>query len=1014
MATQTVRTIYEAVVNQAQANLGRLARETDKTATSVDKLDQALDSAGKRDVTPEVDVDIREAEAEVRKLTAELDKLEKTHIDPNIEVDIAKSEAKIDKLETELQILGRMDPSPQVTADTERAEAQIEGLRARITAMESLTAESTLTVDVDRARTDLADAEAKLKELQGAKAEMVLEVDSDSVEQAFDDAEDAAEEGGESAGMAGAGGIAAALKSGSAKNLVAGGVLGLIAGVGVQLNKAAVDWVRSGLEPNRLEDVFGASAGLDEGTARRFGAAAGDAYANAWGDSVEANLATGKSALDNALLPSTATQAEIRGTIEQLTAVSEILDVDVTEAAEAAGNMMKSGLAENAEEAFDIIVAGSQNGLDRSKDWIDTLREYSQMFESLGLSGAEAGGLIEQAMDAGARNSDVAADALKEFSIRAQDDSKAVRQAYQDLGLDADEMGSKIAAGGEDAKEGLDLVLDGLRDIEDPMERNAAGVALFGTMWEDMGNGAGVLAMDLDGLGDSWVNVGDTAQDAMDRMSDNAATSLETTKRTVENTLTQLAGGLASAWEEPIQGISEWVLANRSVILEYLYDFQDGFFDAARAVVEFGAMVVDVSGNAAGALAPLVSGLGLAVEAAGHLSGNQDLIDFGDNIQTAADGMSEFADGAEGMAETMRTDWIGAIDDAEDRMGEWRGPALLRAQLDDAIYVMTTRVDEFSDHVDEAGGTVTINGDELPAEEALNALIEAVSESDGTVQINGETYSAEEALDAYMRVIEENPGEVTVTANTGPAEEQFEGLVSSTPPATIDTGADTGDAESSINHAARDRDTSIDVGDNASGSSSRIDSASRDRGSHIDVDDNSSAANSRINNAARNRRMTITVGYSDPGFRGSGGSSRGFAYGGRVPGSSGFASGYGIVPAPAAPYGVDNILWPDMSGGGPGLATGGPVLGRPLAGGEWVVNPISSRQHDATLRAINAGASRAEIAALVGAGASAPVDTGAIASAVNAAMSSWQPMVQIGRKTLYGEMVSAGREEARR
>ncbi len=41
----------------------------------------------------------------------------------------------------------------------------------------------------------------------------------------------------------------------------------------------------------------------------------------------------------------------------------------------------------------------------------------------------------------------------------------------------------------------------------------------------------------------------------------------------------------------------------------------------------------------------------------------------------------------------------------------------------------------------------------------------------------------------------------------------------------------------------------------------------------------------------------------------------------------------------------------------------------------------------------------------------ASVDTAAVASAVASAMSGWQPMVQVGSSTLYGEMVRAGKAQ---
>lgn len=1120
MATQTVRTIYEAVVNGAQANLGRLARETDKAADSVDKLDKGLDSAGKKTVKPQIDIDISKAEAEVKKLTGELEKLEANPTDPVLDLDIAKSQAKIETLERELQVLSRMDASPQVEADTAKAEAQIEGLQSRIRAMEGLNAEVEVTVASEAARSDLDAAEAKLKALQGAKAEMIVTADAGAAEEVFDDLDDAGADAGAEAGEEAGNAIIAGLNS----TPIVGAVSGILVGVGAYLGKQLMDDIQTAIAN---EDVFGASTGLDEATARKFGTAAGLAYSNAWGDSLEANMGAAESALENALVLPDSTGREIQGVIEQLTAVSEILGSDITETAEAAGNMIKNGLAKDATEAFDIIVSGQQEGLNRSEDWLDTLREYSGMFESIGLSGAEAGGLIEQAMDAGARNSDVAADALKEFSIRAQDDSKATRQAYKDIGLDADEMGEKMAKGGDTAKEGLDTVLDALREIEDPVQRNLAGVALFGTMWEDMGNGAGVLAMDLDGLSDSWVNVGDTTEDAMTRMSDNAATAWESTKRTIETGVDTVLGGLSMAFSGPIEDLSGWVSTNTNAILGFLIDLGYGFFDLARAAIEFGASTIEVMGDVAGSMDGIVDGVGKAVEALGHLTGDQDMIDLGISIQGAADDMTTFADNADGAAEMLRTEVGGALDEAERRFTEFTGPALLQTAINDAINEMIADTDRFVDHV--AGmpdAEITINGDTLAGEEALNALIEEVAASDGTVEINGETFLIEDAMDEVLRLGDEGI-DVVVTANTAPAQSSLDGIMTDPPPVDVPVHADTdpaqeevtiwgsqvgdvpakvyvqadmygteatmeafyaemqeqdwtidingetvdatealgvlldevnnGSGEVTINGTTFPADTSlmalieaiqmsegtvtidgdpskannatagakakadgttgtIDVEADTSGANSSISTASRTRHATIDVNADTAGANQGINNAARDRRSTIRVSYSVvggvPSMRGPGWQASGMAHGGRVGGMSGYMSGYGIVPGPRAPYGVDNVLWPDLSGApAKGYATGG-MLNRPLAGGEHVINPISSQQHDSLLTAINAGATQAQIAASFGAGGGATtIDASAIPAAVREGLRGATIAFNLDGRTLYGAVVDAGKSQ---
>ena len=232
--------------------------------------------------------------------------------------------------------------------------------------------------------------------------------------------------------------------------------------------------------------------------------------------------------------------------------------------------------------------------------------------------------------------------------------------------------------------------------------------------------------------------------------------------------------------------------------------------------------------------------------------------------------------------------------------------------------------------------TVQINGETVSAEQALGILVDEINAGEGYVMINGIPTDAETALAQLISHINGSEGTVTIDGDNVPA--------------NLKTDA-------AKRHADGTTGT-IDVDANTGQANRDIDSTARSRNSHIDVNDNSSAANSRINNAARDRRMTIIVGYSDPGFSGAGG-SQGFANGGWL--NRGLNAG-GWVPGPYPGPGIDNVLWPVRSG----LAGGGMQM-QPLAGTEFVVNGASARQWGPALEAINSGMSRSEVAALIGA-----------------------------------------------
>lgn len=81
-----------------------------------------------------------------------------------------------------------------------------------------------------------------------------------------------------------------------------------------------------------------------------------------------------------------------------------------------------------------------------------------------------------------------------EVEIRGELNDK-IKAQYGDLY-------EKIGNGGDEAKEATNDILNALFELEDPLQQNAYGVALFGTMWEDLGAEGVKALMDVNGEAD--------------------------------------------------------------------------------------------------------------------------------------------------------------------------------------------------------------------------------------------------------------------------------------------------------------------------------------------------------------------------------------------------------------------------------------------------------------------------------------------------------------------------------
>lgn len=370
-------------------------------------------------------------------------------------------------------------------------------------------------------------------------------------------------------------------------------------------------------------DKMSAQLGLTGDVAKEFGGIAGDLYSEAYGESVGDVANTLKQVWQQGLVDEDAATADIKKVAASAMDFSTTFEQDMDRVSGAVGTMLKTGMAKNAQEAFDTLTVGFQNGANKADDLLDTFIEYSTQFRKLGIDGNAALGLIQQGLKAGARDADTVADALKEFSIRAIDGSKATSDAFEQLGLDGKQMAADIAAGGPKATGALQAVLDKLRGMKDPVAQNAAAVGLFGTKAEDLGQA--LFALDpsqaVAGLG----NVAGAAQKMGETLNDNAQTKITALQRGFETLFVNFIGGQVIP---AIQNFATWLSEHLGISLEDITSIINEV--AMPALAALGVLMLATGAKMAagwimgmGPIAPLVAAV---VFLAGIIISNWDAI----------------------------------------------------------------------------------------------------------------------------------------------------------------------------------------------------------------------------------------------------------------------------------------------------------------------------------------------------------------------------------------------------
>lgn len=313
--------------------------------------------------------------------------------------------------------------------------------------------------------------------------------------------------------------------------LMAGMAAGAIA-VGAVLAKGIGD----ALEREKLGDKTAASLGLTEKQSAKAGSVAGKLYAGAWGENMPAVTDAVESVISSIDGMANTTPKRLHDVTASVLDIATAFEIDASSAATNVGILIKQGLAKDAEEGVDLITASLQRVPKALRGEVtDATQEYSQFFADLGYSGAEALGLLVSATEDGAYGVDKMGDAVKEFTIRSTDMSKATKDAYTTLGLDSRDTTNELLAGGDRAKQAFNTIIAGVKGIKDPAKQAETALALFGTPLEDLGTNEIPAFLDgLTGTASSLGNVEGAAAKMGTTLNDNLATRIETIKRTVE------------------------------------------------------------------------------------------------------------------------------------------------------------------------------------------------------------------------------------------------------------------------------------------------------------------------------------------------------------------------------------------------------------------------------------------------------------------------------------------------
>lgn len=370
-------------------------------------------------------------------------------------------------------------------------------------------------------------------------------------------------------------------------------------------------------------------------------------------------------------------------------------------------NGLVTNMGLSAEDAFDLIVKGAQNGLNYSGELADNLAEYSQIWGQAGFSAEQTFSILENGTKNGAYNLDKVNDFVKEFTISLSDG-----RIEENLGSFSEDTATLFNKWKDGKATAADVFYSVIKDLKNAKTDQEA-LTTASNVWSSLGEDNALKVINsLGDVNDSYKDVEGSMQKIKDIKYDDVESDWENIGRVVQTDLIQPIGKeLYPVAKEAIKWSSEH-LDDLETILESV---------AKQAALIWGAkksqeLVTGIS-NLIGAYKNLSTATDIAATAQKGLNAAQSLNIIG-TITTLVIGLVSAVETYNELkwSNSEAGKFCEEIDKIKDNLAEYTQEITdnLQNTLDrvDELYSDNTLIDEYQAKLDELIGKATLTPEE--------------------------------------------------------------------------------------------------------------------------------------------------------------------------------------------------------------------------------------------------------------------------------------------------------------
>lgn len=293
---------------------------------------------------------------------------------------------------------------------------------------------------------------------------------------------------------------------------------------------------------------------------------------------------------------------QLQSVVEKTYALQDAYGMDFEETLRGINGLM-TNMGLSADEAFDLMTVGAQNGLDKTHELGDNLAEYTQIWGQAGFTAQEMFSILQNGLDAGAYNLDKVNDFVKEFTISLSDGR--IKENLSSFSEETQNLFEEWEKGKATSADVFKSVINDLKNAESEQEALTTASTVWSALGED--NALSIITS-LNDVNDTYQDTTGAINKTTETMYDTTSNEAQTAMKKMKSSMADLSKNLLPIITKIIESVNKWI--------DKFNDLDDG----TKNVITTIALLTAGTSLAVTGFGKIVTGVGNVINWFGKLS----------------------------------------------------------------------------------------------------------------------------------------------------------------------------------------------------------------------------------------------------------------------------------------------------------------------------------------------------------------------------------------------------------